>query len=63
MAADSGDVGAQCVLASMYEAGLGVPINLSRALQWYVEAARQGDVAAQFKSREISRRISTSAAR
>jgi len=47
----------------MYEAGLGVPINLSRALQWYVEAARQGDVAAQFKSREISRRISTSAAR
>jgi TPR repeat protein len=55
--ADAGDVGAQYLVASMYEHGLGVERDLERALQWYGAAARQGDVAAREQARAIAERL------
>jgi len=37
----------------MYERGLVVGKELEQALAWYTAAARQGDVAAQSKAREV----------
>jgi TPR repeat protein len=41
----------------MYEQGLGVDKDLGQAMTWYSAAARQGDVAADFKAKEVVERI------
>ncbi len=46
--AEEGDPAAQCNLAGMYEAGLGVQQDDRRALYWYNRAAEQGAASAQF---------------
>ena len=56
-AAKGGDVGAQYLLASMYEQGDGVERDLRLARYWYEAAARNGDVAAPGKVREIDARL------
>ena len=56
-AAQAGDVGAQYLLASMYETGLGTEADLRLARYWYDVAARQGDEAASGKRDEVSRRL------
>ena len=48
-AAKSGDVGAQYLVASMFETGLGVQADDRLARYWYDVAARNGDVAAKAK--------------
>ncbi|MBN8486972.1 MAG: SEL1-like repeat protein, partial [Burkholderiales bacterium] len=48
-AAAAGDVGAQYILATMYEQGEGVAQDLRLARYWYEAAARQGDEAAPWK--------------
>ena len=57
LAATAGDVGAQYLLASMYEKGDGVALDLRLARYWYAAAARQGDEAAPYKLREIDARV------
>ena len=61
IAADAGDAGAQYLLASMYESGLGVPRDLALAIDWYTAAARQGDPAAAAKARELAEAQATAA--
>jgi TPR repeat protein len=56
-AAKGGDVGAQYLLASMYEQGDGVARDLRLARYWYDAAARNGDDAAPLKVREIDARL------
>ena len=41
----------------MYEQGLGVQADLDQALAWYSAAARQGDVVAQLKAKEVVERL------
>ncbi|MBN4841776.1 SEL1-like repeat protein [Citrobacter braakii] len=57
LAANGGDVGAQYLLGSMYEAGLGVERDLRIARYWYDVAARNGDEAAPHKVRELDERL------
>lgn len=45
--AEQGDVGAQYMLAFMFEDGNGVPKDFAEAFKWYRLAAEQGDVGAQ----------------
>jgi TPR repeat protein len=45
---EQGDVTAQIVLGSMYDAGIGVTKDDRKALQWYRLAAEQGNADAQF---------------
>ena len=40
--AEKGMAPAQCMVASMYHLGFGVPINGAEALKWYHRAAEQG---------------------
>lgn len=49
LAGNGGQVGAQYILATMYEKGLGVPQDLRLARSWYERAAAQGDPAARAK--------------
>ncbi|MBV8124680.1 MAG: sel1 repeat family protein, partial [Paucibacter sp.] len=56
-AATGGDVGAQYLLASMYENGLGVDQDLRLARYWYAAAAANGDEAAPFKVKELDARL------
>ncbi|MFO1295471.1 MAG: tetratricopeptide repeat protein [Rubrivivax sp.] len=56
-AANGGDIGAQYLLAAMYERGDGVAQDLRLALHWYRQAARGGDEAAPGKVRELERRM------
>jgi TPR repeat protein len=53
----NGDPGAQYIIASFYEHGDGVPQDLRRALEWYVHAARQGDVGAAAQAKDVARRL------
>ncbi len=46
--AESGNRAAQYVLATMYDAGNGVPQDPAIAAKWYRKAADQGDASAQF---------------
>jgi TPR repeat protein len=39
--AEMGDAQAQCYIASMYQLGLGVPVNGKKAVEWYIKAAKQ----------------------
>ena len=55
-AAKGGDVGAQYLLASMYEQGDGAERDLRLARYWYDIAARNGDPAAAIKARELDPR-------
>ena len=55
-AAKGGDVGAQYLIASMYETGDGVPQDLRLARYWYGVAADNGDEAAPGKLKELERR-------
>jgi uncharacterized protein len=55
-AAKGGDVGAQYLLASMYEQGDGVDRDLRLARYWYDIAAKNGDVAAPGKLKELDAR-------
>ena len=48
-AAKTGDVGAQYLVASMFETGLGVEADSRLARYWYDVAARNGDDAAKAK--------------
>jgi TPR repeat protein len=56
-AAKGGDVGAQYLIASMYEHGEGVACDLRLARYWYDIAAKNGDVAAPGKVRELDERL------
>ena len=56
-AATRGDVGAQYLIASMYETGLGVEVDLRLARYWYEKAALNGDEAAPGKVEELHRRL------
>ena len=49
--------GAQYLLASMYEHGLGVERDLRLARYWYAQCARAGDLAAPGKLREIDSKL------
>ena len=46
--AELGDTGAQYLLGTMYEYGIGVPQDYAEAVKWYRLAAEQGDAEAQF---------------
>ncbi len=46
--AEEGDPFAQFAIAVMYDDGHGLPQNFSRALSWYMRAARSGLVDAQY---------------
>ncbi len=46
--ADRGNPKAQCMLANMYESGLGVVRDYTEAFKWYLSAAMKGDPIAQF---------------
>jgi uncharacterized protein len=56
-AAKNGEVGSQYMLASMYEKGEGVPLDLRLAAYWYEIAAQNGDIGARFKHREVQERL------
>jgi TPR repeat protein len=56
-AAKGGDVGAQYLLASQYEAGDGVARDLRLARYWYDVAARNGDEAAPGKVKEMDTKL------
>jgi TPR repeat protein len=56
-AANGGDVGAQYILASMYEKGDGVAKDLRLALYWYTRTAQQGDAVALAKARAVARQF------
>ncbi|MDE1949742.1 MAG: sel1 repeat family protein, partial [Burkholderiales bacterium] len=60
-AATLGDVGAQYLIASMYESGDGVERDLRLARYWYEIAARNGDIAAPDKVRQIDAEIAADA--
>ena len=47
--AEQGDVGAQLILGSMYDIGLGVPQDYTEAVKWYRMAAEEGNAKAQSK--------------
>ena len=55
-AAKGGDVGAQYLIAAMYETGDGVPQDLRLARYWYGVAADNGDEAAPGKLKELELR-------
>ncbi len=40
--ADRGDAEAQCIVANMYELGLGLERDILEAVQWYKKSAAQG---------------------
>jgi TPR repeat protein len=44
-------------VASLYERGTGVTADLRKAIDWYVRAGRQGDIAAQIKAQDLARRL------
>ena len=46
--AERGDALAQVNVATLYQDGLGVPVNPAEAFKWYQKAARQGHPEAQF---------------
>ena len=46
-------MGAQYLIASMYESGLGVERDLRLARYWYDIAARNGDEAAPYKLKAV----------
>lgn len=52
-AAKAGDVGAQYLVASMFETGLGVAADERLARYWYDAAARNGDAAAKAKLKAL----------
>lgn len=56
-AAKGGDIGAQYLVASMYESGDGVEQDLRLARYWYDIAAKNGDDAAPIKVRELDDRM------
>jgi len=41
--ADQGDAGAQVAIGAMYAQGLGVPLDLETARDWFLKSARQGN--------------------
>ena len=47
--AEMGNAGAQLILGSMHDVGLGVPQDYKEALKWYRLAAEQGNAKAQLK--------------
>ena len=53
-AAKAGDVGAQYLVASMFETGLGVSADARLARYWYDAAARNGDPAARIKAEALA---------
>jgi TPR repeat protein len=52
-AAKAGDVGAQYLVASMFETGLGVEADERLARYWFEVAAKNGDVAARAKVKAL----------
>jgi TPR repeat protein len=50
-------VGAQYLLASLYEHGDGVVMDLAQAVRWYMLAAQQGDVAALYKAKALAKKL------
>ena len=46
--AEQGDEGAQFVVATCYEDGIGVEKNIDEAGKWYIRSAEQGDSSAQY---------------
>jgi uncharacterized protein len=55
-------VGAQYLLASMYEQGDGVEKDLRLARYWYDAAAKNGDPAAPAKVKEMDARMTAAPA-
>jgi TPR repeat protein len=53
LAAQAGVQEAQYIIASCYEHGDGVPIDIERAIYWYQQAANNGDTVAAEKARVL----------
>ena len=53
-AAEQGNVDAQFALGCLYKAGVGVELDIKKAMEWYRQAARQGDVEAQHVLEDYS---------
>ena len=53
----SGDANAQSFLASYYERGLGVPMDLSKAYAWHKISADNGNVVSKRKLEELIERV------
>jgi TPR repeat protein len=47
-------------MASMYEKGDGVAVDLERAVFWYSQAAARGEPGADIKAREALQRLRAS---
>ncbi len=56
VAAEQGDMRAQCILGFWYQYGIGVDKNTAEALFWYHKSAEQGDGIALFNIGECYRR-------
>lgn len=39
--AEEGNATAQCYIASMYQGGLGIPLDSNKAIEWYLKSAEQ----------------------
>jgi TPR repeat protein len=46
--AEQGNARAQAALGFLYESGMGVPKSDSEAAKWYLRAAEQGEINAQY---------------
>lgn len=51
--AKEGDPAAQIAIASLYRGGMGRPVDLVQAADWYRRAARQGNAVAQMNLGEM----------
>ena len=40
--AEQGNSEAQCILGNIYHLGLGVEVDIDKAIKWYIESAKQG---------------------
>ncbi len=54
----SGDANAQSFLASYYERGLGVPMDLSKAYAWHKISAGNGNEVSRYKLEKLIPRVS-----
>ena len=62
-AARAGDIGAQSLIAHMYEEGYGVPRDLRLARHWYGQAALGGDRSARIKFQALGAGVLNAAER
>jgi len=53
--ADKGDAQAQCIIGNMYQLGLGLERDISKAIEWYKKSAKKGYGVASNNLGEILR--------